>query len=359
MKTYLVGGAVRDQLLGLDVKDRDWVVVGATPETMIELGFRPVGSDFPVFLHPDTHEEYALARTERKSGKGYKGFTFHTDPSVTLEEDLRRRDLTINAIALGDDGVYEDPYQGRADLELGIIRHVSKAFIEDPLRVLRVARFQARFAHLNFTVAEQTLELMRSIAQSGELNHLTPERVWQEFERALNTETPSAFFDTLTSSHALHLLTEFSSITPTALKKVNAKTAHTPEVKFALLCALANLEPAAIDALCQRLRIPNRYRDLALTQQRHGHTVAHFSTATPCEKLALILEQKLTKQPAKLDTLIAINAALNPSLIISASPIRNAIAAVADVQPKQLIEEGFKGAELGKALRERQLERLI
>ena len=355
MKTYLVGGAVRDQLLGLEVKDCDWVVVGATPATMTDLGFKPVGSDFPVFLHPKTHEEYALARTERKSGKGYKGFTFHTDPSVTLEEDLRRRDLTINAIALGDDGVYVDPYKGRDDLDLRIIRHVSEAFTEDPLRVLRVARFQARFAELGFTVAEETLTLMRTIVQSGELNHLTPERVWQEFERALSTNTPSAFLETLKSANALYLLKEFEGLSPAQLKHIDTQTLRSSDMKFALLCTLAQLGTTDIETLCQRLRIPNRYRDLALSQQRHGQTVCHFSSASPTEKLALILEEKLIKQPTRLDPLIAINSALHPDLVIEPSLILNTATIVATVQPKSLIAKGFSGAELGKALRQQQL----
>ena len=206
MQTYLVGGAVRDNLLGLAVKDRDWVVVGAKPEELTDQGYRQVGQDFPVFLHPETKEEYALARTERKTGHGYKGFDFDASASVTLEEDLLRRDLTINAMAQDDSGTIIDPYGGQRDLEHRILRHVSDAFIEDPLRVLRVARFAARFAHLGFQVAEETIQVMQSIATSGELQHLVPERVWQELERALISKTPSEFIRVLRDCSALPVI---------------------------------------------------------------------------------------------------------------------------------------------------------
>lgn len=203
MQIYLVGGAVRDRLLGRPVQDRDWVVVGATPERMRAQGYKPVGADFPVFLHPQTGEEYALARTERKHGRGYGGFVFHTGPEVTLEDDLSRRDLTINAMAQASDGRLIDPYGGSADLQARVLRHVSPAFAEDPLRVLRVARFMARYAALGFRLAPETRELMRQIADSGELAHLTAERVWQELARALAEPMPSAFLRTLRDCGAL------------------------------------------------------------------------------------------------------------------------------------------------------------
>src|SRR5215218_1314440 len=200
MKIYEVGGAVRDELLGLPVQDRDYVVVGATPDEMIELGYKPVGRDFPVFLHPETHEEYALARTERKTGRGYHGFQFHAAPDVTLEEDLQRRDLTINAIARDENGEIIDPYNGSDDLSLGILRHVSPAFAEDPVRILRVARFAARFG---FEIAPETAELMREMVSSGEVDALVPERVWQELARGLMEERPSRLFDVLQECGAL------------------------------------------------------------------------------------------------------------------------------------------------------------
>jgi tRNA nucleotidyltransferase/poly(A) polymerase len=203
---WLVGGAVRDALLGLPVHERDWVVVGATPDEMVEAGYRPVGRDFPVFLHPDTGEEYALARTERKTGAGHRGFVVHADPDVTLEADLERRDLTINAIARDADGNLVDPFGGRGDLDARILRHVSDAFVEDPLRVLRVARFAARFADLGFVVADETRDLMGRIARSGELSTLSPERIWRELEKALASDRPAAFFRVLAEVGALEPL---------------------------------------------------------------------------------------------------------------------------------------------------------
>src|SRR5687767_9165773 len=200
MKIYEVGGAVRDELLGLEVKDRDYVVVGATADEMIDLGYRPVGKDFPVFLHPETHEEYALARTERKTGRGYHGFQFHASPDVTLEEDLQRRDLTINAIARDENGEIIDPYNGADDLSVGVLRHVSPAFAEDPVRILRVARFAARFG---FDIAPETAELMREMVESGEVDALVSERVWQEIARGLAAERPSRLFGVLDECGAL------------------------------------------------------------------------------------------------------------------------------------------------------------
>ncbi|HEX5122186.1 MAG TPA: multifunctional CCA addition/repair protein, partial [Rhodanobacteraceae bacterium] len=206
MRTFLVGGAVRDKLLGRDVVDRDYVVVGATPDEMARLGFRPVGRDFPVFLHPQTREEYALARTERKSGRGYHGFVFSTDPDVTLEQDLERRDLTINAMAEDDAGGLVDPFGGARDLEHRWLRHVSPAFAEDPVRVLRVARFAARYAPLGFRIADETLALMRRMVDDGEVGHLVPERVWAETKKALGEPAPSAFLKSLRACGALRVL---------------------------------------------------------------------------------------------------------------------------------------------------------
>lgn len=203
MKIYQVGGAVRDKLLGKPVKDRDWVVVGSTPEEMKSLGYKPVGKDFPVFLHPETKEEYALARTERKTGKGYKGFTFHTSSEITLEDDLVRRDLTINAMAEDEDGKLIDPFGGEQDLKDSMLRHVSPAFVEDPLRVLRVARFAARFG---FKIANETMTLMQTISASGELEALVPERVWTELEKALGGKYPTRFLLVLRACNALKVL---------------------------------------------------------------------------------------------------------------------------------------------------------
>ena len=206
MQIYLVGGAVRDELLGLPVKDRDWVVVGASPEQMIERGYQQVGKDFPVFIHPQTGEEYALARTERKSGQGYAGFSVYAAPDVSLQEDLKRRDLTINAMALDKDRQLIDPYDGKKDLDSRVLRHVSAAFSEDPLRLLRLARFYARFRSFGFTIASDTEKLLTDIVGSGELHALVPERIWQEMQRALEEDHPQAFFETLLSTGALAAL---------------------------------------------------------------------------------------------------------------------------------------------------------
>jgi len=307
MKIYLVGGAVRDHLLGQPVNDRDWVVVGATPQQMQELGYQPVGADFPVFLHPGTHEEHALARTERKSAIGYRGFTFNTSTEVTLEDDLLRRDLTINAIAQSPDGDLIDPYNGRGDLDARILRHVSPAFAEDPLRVLRVARFCAKLAPFGFTIAPETLAFMRELSASEELTSLTPERVFSELRRALSYPDPWPFFATLRDCGALEvLLPEVDRLfgvpqvatyhpeidtavhTRLALQQTVAATDNVA-VRYACLChdlgkgtTPADLLPhhygheergaELADGLSRRLRAPNEYRELAvLTARYHSH----------------------------------------------------------------------------------------
>ena len=252
MKVYVVGGAVRDELLGLPVVDRDWVVVGETPESMAAQGFRPVGRDFPVFLHPQTHEEYALARTERKSGRGYKGFTVYAAPDVTLEQDLARRDLSINAMARAEDGALIDPFRGKKDLADGVLRHVGEAFHEDPVRILRVARFAARFG---FRIADETMALMQSMVASGEADHLVPERVWQEFARGLAEPRPQLMFEALERCGLrAKLLPE--------LKEIPKFFSGAPAVRFVVLCW--PLIEAEIQALCARIRAPNEERELAL-----------------------------------------------------------------------------------------------
>jgi tRNA nucleotidyltransferase (CCA-adding enzyme) len=262
VKKYVVGGAVRDELLGLPVVDRDWVVVGATAEDMVREGFRPVGKDFPVFLHPETHEEYALARTERKSGRGYKGFTVHAAPEVTLEADLARRDLTINAIARDEAGRLIDPYGGEKDLRAGVLRHVSEAFEEDPVRILRVARFVARFG---FGIAPETQALMRRMVDSGEADHLVAERVWQEFARGLMEAHPARMLEVLAACGlAARLLRELGN-GGAALER--AAGAGAPlQVRFAALAW--GLEQAAVRALCARRRSPNEVLDQARTASR-------------------------------------------------------------------------------------------
>lgn len=324
MKIYLVGGAVRDRLLGLAPGDRDWVVVGATQAAMEAQGFKAVGRDFPVFLHPDTGEEYALARTERKSGRGYRGFVVDADPSVTLEEDLQRRDFTLNAIAQDADGTLIDPYGGARDIDARVLRHVSLAFVEDPLRVLRAARFMARFASLGFTIAPETMALMRELVASGELDALVPERVWQELRRALASTTPSAFLSTLRACGALAVVLPEVD----ALYGVPQRAEYHPEVDTGVhqemvsdmaarlapgdacigFAALAHdlgkaLTPAdmlpkhighehagvrPVLALCERLKVPADYRELAVMACREHlnvHRLAELRDATVVELL--------------------------------------------------------------------------
>ncbi len=292
METYVVGGAVRDEMLGLPVQDRDYVVVGSTPEEMVKQGFRPVGRDFPVFLHPQTHEEYALARTERKTAPGYHGFAFHASPDVTLEQDLQRRDLTINAMARDGSGRLIDPYHGADDLGEGVLRHVSPAFAEDPVRILRVARFAARF---DFTVAPETHALMVQMVRDGEANALVAERVWQELAKGLMEKTPSAMFAILRDCGALaRVLPQIDALyddgqAGEAMIALDAAAAGTAalDVRFAAL--LRVLEPEAVEALCAKLKAPAACRDLALLAARHGNAIAD-GAELDAEALMQVLE---------------------------------------------------------------------
>jgi tRNA nucleotidyltransferase (CCA-adding enzyme) len=336
MKVYRVGGSVRDELLGLSVKDHDYVVVGCTPEEMVRLGFRPVGKDFPVFLHPQTKEEYALARTERKTGRGYKGFTVYTAPEVTLEQDLARRDLTINAIARDPDGKLIDPFHGAQDLKRGVLRHVSPAFAEDPVRILRVARFAARFA---FEIAPETMALMRHMVADGEADHLVPERAWQELARGLMEQRPSLMIEALRSCGALaRILPEVD-----ALFGVPQPLEHHPEgdtglhlllaldyaasrrfplpVRFAVLAhdlgkgttpreqwpAHHGHEArgaALIEPLCERLRVPNDCRDLAILAARHHGEIHRAEELRPATIVALFERCDALRRPERFDLLV-------------------------------------------------------
>lgn len=334
MQVYQVGGAVRDELLGLPVQDRDYVVVGATPAEMEKLGFRPVGKDFPVFLHPRTHEEYALARTERKTAKGYKGFQVHAEPEVTLEQDLARRDLTINAIARDDAGSIIDPYNGVSDIQAGILRHVSQAFVEDPVRILRVARFAARFEQ--FSIAPETLELMREMVRNGEVDALVPERVWQELAKGLMERQPSRMFHVLRDCGALaRILPELDCLfgvpqpaqyhpeidTGAHVMMVldcTASRAYPLEVRFAALthdlgkCTTPQAEwPrhiaheqrsfTLIKPLCERLRVPNACRDLALVVARF-HGIVHRAQELRAETLLKLLhDTDALRQPQRFE----------------------------------------------------------
>lgn len=392
MKTYLVGGAVRDQLLNMPVKDRDWVVVGATPKQLLELGYQQVGKDFPVFLHPETHEEYALARTERKSGSGYTGFTCYAAPDVTLEDDLQRRDLTINAIAYCVDGEYVDPYHGRDDIKARLLRHVSSAFSEDPLRVLRVARFAARFAPLGFKVAPETLLLMQKMTQSGELNALTAERVWKETEKALESKAPQVYFDVLRQCGALKVL--FPEID--ALFGVPAPEKWHPEidtgihtmmvlniasqltddiaVRFSALChdLGKGLTPAEkwphhhghgpagvplVEALCQRYRIPNHIRDLArLTAKFHDH-IHRIDRMRPSKVIRLFDAIDAWRKPERVSQLAMVSEAdargrqgLETLVYPQRDFLQQAFNIANSVDIKPIIASGLKGIAIREAL---------
>ncbi|WP_145523062.1 multifunctional CCA addition/repair protein [Yersinia rohdei] len=339
MEIYLVGGAVRDSLLNLPVTEQDWVVVGATPEQLLAQGYQQVGKDFPVFLHPVSHEEYALARTERKSGQGYTGFTCYAAPDVTLEEDLLRRDLTINAIARSSEGRLFDPYNGQQDLANRVLRHVSDAFGEDPLRVLRVARFAARFAHLGFTVAPETQSLMAAMAESGELSALTPERVWKETEKALKTSSPQIYFQVLRDCGALAVLfpeierlfgvpapekwhPEIDTGIHTLMTlAIAAKLSPEVDVRFAALChdlgkGLTPKEfwphhhghgPAGVklvEQLCQRLRVPNPVRDLAKLVAEYHDLIHTVNKLRPETLLKLFDAIDVWRKPERLEQMI-------------------------------------------------------
>jgi tRNA nucleotidyltransferase (CCA-adding enzyme) len=333
VRIYRVGGSVRDELLGRPVNDTDFVVVGATPEIMLASEFLPVGKDFPVFLHPETRDEYALARTERKPGRGYRGFQFFATPDVTLEEDLRRRDLTINAMARAPDGRLIDPYGGEADLHAGVLRHVSSAFAEDPLRVLRVARFASRFA---FRIADETLALMRAIVQGGELETLAPERVWQEISRGLCEEHPSQMLDALRACGALAaVLPEIDALYAISLGDADAhdnagaftaraldwaaQRAMSLPARYAVLAQEldraggdrldARTGIARAEALSARLRAPVECRDAARIAVRWHHAIAAVETLTPAALLDLLLAIDALRRPERLDTLAAAAAA--------------------------------------------------
>lgn len=400
MQIYTVGGAVRDRLLGRPISEVDWVVVGASAEQMLELGYRPVGADFPVFLHPKTGEEYALARTERKSGRGYGGFTFHASPDVTLEQDLIRRDLTVNAMAEDDQGNLIDPYGGQQDLEARILRHVSPAFAEDPLRVLRVARFAARYAPLGFSVAPETLELMRQLAESGELAHLTAERSWKEISRALMEPRPDVFVQVLRDCGALAaLLPEVD-----ALFGVPQPQAHHPEIDTGVhvlsvlrqcaehdqplsvrwACLLHDVgkgltpqdewprhiahEPKGlplIQAINERCKAPRDCAELAMLIgefHTHGHRALELRPSTLLE---LLQRFDVFRRPQRFAEFVAAcemdargRLGLEQRDYPQTAYLLGAAEAARQVPVKPLLEKGFKGAELGEALNRERLQAL-
>jgi tRNA nucleotidyltransferase (CCA-adding enzyme) len=396
---FLVGGAVRDRLLGQPVGDRDWVVVGSTPEDLVAAGFQPVGADFPVFLHPETREEHALARTERKSGRGYKGFVFHTGPEVTLEEDLRRRDFTINAMAEDAEGRLIDPWGGQADLEARVLRHVSPAFVEDPLRVLRAARFMARFAPFGFRVAPETIELMRTMVDNGEIDHLVPERVWQELRRALVEERPSAFLQTLRACGALaRILPEVE-----ALYGVPQRPEYHPEVDTGIhtemvidqcprlapgddavaYAALVHdlgkgLTPPAewprhvaheargiapVRAVSARIKVPREHRDLAMIVCEH-HLVMHRLLEVRPGTLLSLLERldgfRKPERVAQFAMACEADARGRLGLEERAYPQRAHLLAALEVarqvDPRALVERGLEGPAIAQALHQARVE---
>ena len=394
METYLVGGAVRDRLLGRPVADRDFVVVGSTPEAMLAAGYRPVGKDFPVFLHPQTHEEYALARTERKSGRGYHGFQFVADPSVTLEDDLARRDLTINAMAEDADGRLVDPYGGAHDLEARLLRHVSPAFVEDPVRVLRVARFLARYAPLGFRIAEATMELMRTMVAEGEVDHLVPERVWAETRKALAEPQPSAFLQALRGCGALRVL--FPEVD--ALYGVPQRAEFHPEVDTGVhvemvvdmaarlapgddligYCALVHdlgkaltpkdelpkhikHEERGVDpvrAVSQRLRVPAEHAALAeLCCRLHllSHRAAELRPATV---LGLFEQLDAFRKPQRVEQFLTVCEADKRGRLGHAESdyptgplLRDAFAAACTIKAAPFVAAGLEGPAIAEAMR--------
>jgi tRNA nucleotidyltransferase (CCA-adding enzyme) len=397
LQIYLVGGAVRDRLLGLPVKEQDWVVVGATPQAMLEQKFKPVGKDFPVFLHPKTHEEYALARTERKTGPGYKGFACYAAPDVSLEDDLLRRDLTINAMAQAADGTIIDPYGGQEDIKRRILRHVSLAFTEDPVRILRLARFAARYAKLGFTVAEETLRLLQKMVRAGEVNALVRERVWQEVYKSLLEEQPRRFFEVLRSCGALKVLfpeldslfgvpappqwhPEVDTGVHTLLVLAKACTlSEEDSVRFAALVhdlGKGLTKPAlwpshhghdeagvvAVKTLCKRYHIPKDYQELAILVSRY-HTLCHkiFETR-PATVVKLLEHLDAYRRPQRFEQFLLVcqaDAQGRTGLEHQPYPQRDflqrAFQATAKATAQKYIAQGLQGIAIREALHKERL----
>lgn len=392
METYLVGGAVRDKLLNIPVKDRDWVVVGATVTEMLDLNFKQVGKDFPVFIHPQTKEEYALARTERKIGKGYTGFSVHTSPEVSLDEDLQRRDITINAMAEDSEGMLIDPFNGQADIQNKILRHVSPAFTEDPLRVLRVARFAARFSHLGFTIAKDTMKLMASMVSADELETLVVERVWQEIHTALGEQSPHVFFQVLRECGALaQIMPEVNNLfgVPQPAKyhpeidtgihtlmvlEQAARLSNKPVVRFAALMhdvgkaatpqekwpghkQHEELGVALIEELAVRLKVPNDYKDLARLVSLH-HTACHRADKhTAAEILATLEKVDAFRRPQRfIEFLLACEADARGRKGLEQMPypqpalLKKAFDIALTVDTQTIIAAGFTDQQIGEEL---------
>lgn len=399
MKCYLVGGAVRDRLLGLAVKDRDWVVIGTTPEQMSAAGYQAMGKYFPVFLHPQSKEEYALARTERKSARGYQGFTFHTGPEVSLEDDLSRRDLTINAIAQDENGTLIDPHDGQSDLAARLLRHVSPAFAEDPVRILRIARFAARFATLGFSIAEETMALMKGMVAAGEVDHLVAERVWKESERALMEATPSKFFEVLHECGALaRVMPELAALSGVPQRAdyhpeidtlvhtlmcvdAAAGAGHVLDVRIAAL--LHDLGKALtpehilpghrghdeaglplVEAFCTRLRVPNNARELALRVTRDHLLVHKVRELRPSTLLGLLERFGAFRQPDRFELALqscecdARGRLGFEDCEYSQTDYLREAAVAAQVSNADIIKDGFKGAAIGTEIAARRTRQL-
>jgi len=398
MDIFLVGGAVRDKLLGLKPEEHDWVVVGSTPDEMLNLGYKQVGKDFPVFLHPETHDEYALARTERKSAPGYHGFDVHAAPDVTLEEDLLRRDLTVNAIAETPNGELIDPFNGQQDLQYKILRHVSPAFSEDPVRILRVARFAARFAHLDFTVAPDTNDLMQTMVNAGEVDALVPERVWTETNKALGEQTPSRFFEVLRECGALKkLFPEINNLfgvpqpekhhpevdtgvhTMMVLEQA-AKLSTENEVRFAALLhdlgkgttpknewpkhiAHEQRGVPLVKDLCNRYRVPSNYRELAeLVTQYHLHYF-RIGEMRPDTIVKTLEKLDAFRRPERFEQfLIACESDSRGRLGFEdkkpeqTEMMSRLYRAAAKINTEALIKQGLSGAAIGKELQTLRVE---
>ena len=398
MEVYLVGGAVRDQLLGLAVHDRDWVVVGSSPQKMLNQGFQAVGKDFPVFLHPNTQEEYALARTERKSGHGYTGFECYFADDVTLEEDLIRRDLTINAIAQNNQGELVDPYNGQSDLEQRLLRHVSPAFSEDPLRVLRVARFAAKLAPLNFTIEPSTQALMAEMVKEGELSHLTAERVWQEWQKSLGCAQPSLFLSALkecgalavvlpeldqlfgvpqpekwhpeidTGIHTLLVADEAATLSNSSVVRFAAQVHDlgkgvTPPSEWPSHKLHCHTGQRLIRELCQRVRVPNDYRDLALLVCEHHSNIHRAAELKPSTMLKLLNKVDAWRKPERFQQILLCCQAdhlgrqgCNDSPYPQKGLFEQAYQAALSVEVQDVVADGFKGKAIRDELDRRRIE---
>jgi len=393
MKIYLVGGAVRDKLLGLEVKDRDWVVVGATPEEMIKQGYRQVGKDFPVFLHPETKEEYALARTERKTAPGYSGFEFNYEQTVTLEEDLARRDLTINAIAEDENGQLIDPFSGQSDLSAKKLKHVSPAFSEDPVRILRVARFSARFSELGFSIAAQTNDLMREMVENGEVDALVKERVWAELDRALGENNPQIFFTSLrecgalktlfpelerlfgvpqtekyhpeidTGIHVMMVLQQAARLTQDKIIRFSALThdlgkGTTPKKLWPKHVGHELRGVGLINKLCDRFAVPNDFRDLALLVSEYHTKIFRADELRPDTFVKTFDALDAFRRPARFEQfLISVEADARGRKGFEEAPFpqgdifRSVFNVAAQVDVKQVIDKGFTGKAISDELR--------